>query len=279
MSVDQHRPPAWPVALTIAGSDSGGGAGIQADLKTFAALGAFGTSALTAITAQNTLEVRTALHLPPELVVSQIMAVVDDLRPRAAKTGMLANEGIILAISETLRWLPDLPVVVDPVAFTSTGYPLLEPEAIGSLKHELVPLATLLTPNLREASALAGMDEISNDDDMLRSAEAILKLGARAVLVKGGHRSDTADDLYMDGSSRHWFRAERVDTEHTHGTGCSLSAGIAAGLARGLPLKDAISNAKAFVRRGLETGYVVGEGRSPINHFHAYQDVIERMYP
>lgn len=279
MSENPTVQPGWPVALTIAGSDSGGGAGVQADLKTFAALGAFGTSAITAITAQNTREVRTALHLPPELVVGQIMAVVDDMRPRAAKTGMLANEGIILAISETLRGLQDIPLVIDPVAFTSTGYPLLELEAMGSLKSELIPLATLLTPNLREASALAGLDAISNDDDMVRSAEAILKLGAGAVLVKGGHRSDTADDLYMDGSSQHWFRAERVDTDHTHGTGCSLSAGIAAGLARGLPMLDAISNAKAFVRRGLEAGYLVGEGRSPINHFHAYQQVIERMYP
>lgn len=277
MSADQQLSPSWPVALTIAGSDSGGGAGIQADLKTFAALGAFGTSAITAITAQNTLEVRTALHLPPELVVSQIMAVVDDLRPRAAKTGMLANEGIILAISETLSRLPELPVVVDPVAFTSTGYPLLEPEAMGSLKQELIPLAALLTPNLREASALSGL-EITDDDGMLRSAEAILSLGARAVLVKGGHRSDTADDLFMDGSSQHWFRAERVDTDHTHGTGCSLSAGIAAGLARGLSIREAISNAKEFVRRGLETGFVVGEGRSPINHFHAHQQTVERMY-
>ncbi len=192
---------AWPAALTIAGSDSGGGAGIQADLKTFAALGAFGTSAITAITAQNTREVREALHLPPALVANQIRAVMDDMAPVAAKTGMLANEAIIQAVVEAIREYPDLQLVVDPVAFTSTGYPLLEASAMGTLRSELIPLATVITPNLREATALSGV-EISGDDDMRRSADVMLEQGAKAVFVKGGHRTDSADDLFVDGRNR-----------------------------------------------------------------------------
>ncbi len=268
---------AWPAAMTVAGSDSGGGAGIQADLKTFAALGVFGTSAITAITAQNTAEVRNALHLQPALVAEQMRAVIDDIRPRAAKTGMLANRTIIRAVVEVLHDHPQLPVVVDPVAFTSTGYPLLESDAIGSLQYELTPLALLITPNLREAAALSGV-EISDDDGMRRAAAILLERGARAVLVKGGHRSDSADDLYADGDGETWYRAEHLDTYHTHGTGCSLSAAIAAGLARDLPTREAIGRAKEFVYQGLKAGYAVGAGRSPINHFHAYQEFIERMY-
>lgn len=268
---------AWPAAMTIAGSDSGGGAGIQADLKTFAALGAFGASAITAITAQNTYEVREAFHLPPEIVVAQIQTVMDDIRPRAAKTGMLANASIVRAVARTLADYPELPVVVDPVAFTSTGFPLLEPDATDALVNELIPLAALVTPNMREAAAQSGV-EISNDDDMRRAAEIILQRGAKAVLVKGGHRIDTADDLFMDGTREEWLRAPRVQTDHNHGTGCSLSSGIAAGLARGKDLLEAVRAAKAFVHRGLETGYVVGKGRSPINHFHALEEVIERAY-
>ncbi len=268
---------AWPAALTIAGSDSGGGAGIQADLKTFAALGAFGTSAITAVTAQNTREVRDAFHLAPGLVAEQIRAVMDDIAPRAAKTGMLANRQIIAAVVETLDAYPDLHVVVDPVAFTSTGYPLLEADAMGILQNELVPRARLITPNLREAAALSGV-AIEGDDDMRRSAEIMLERGARAVLVKGGHRTDSADDLFTDGTTERWLRAEHIDTYHTHGTGCSLSAAIAAGIARGLALDAAITQGKAFVYAGLKHGYAVGGGRSPINHFHAHQPQIERMY-
>lgn len=268
---------AWPAAMTIAGSDSGGGAGIQADLKTFAALGAFGTSAITAITAQNTYEVREAFHLPPEMVVAQIQTVMDDIRPRAAKTGMLANVDIVRAVARTIADYPDLPVVVDPVAFTSTGFPLLEPDANDALINDLIPLAALVTPNLREATSQTGI-EIETDDDMRRAGYLILERGAKAVLVKGGHKHGSADDLYIDGTREEWLRAPRIDTPHTHGTGCSLSSGIAAGLARGMDLLDAVRGAKAFVHRGLETGYVVGKGRSPINHFHALEEAIERAY-
>lgn len=276
MPVPRGTPP-WPAAMTIAGSDSGGGAGIQADLKTFAALGAFGTSAITAVTAQNTAEVREALPLPPDLVVNQISAIMDDIKPRAAKTGMLANAAIIRAISIYLADTPDLALVVDPVAFSSTGFQLLADDALAVLRDELIPQARLVTPNLREAAAQSGI-EIHGQDDMRRAGEIILSQGAKAVLVKGGHLEDTADDLFLDGTREEWLRAERVETENNHGTGCSLSAGITAGLARGLSLLEAIKRSKAFVHQGLVSGYSVGAGRSPINHFHEFTAEIERMY-
>ncbi len=265
--VDPEPTHPWPAALTIAGSDSGGGAGIQADLKTFAALGVFGTSAITAITAQNTLEVRQALHLPPELVVAQIMAVYDDIHPKAAKTGMLANDEIVRAVTAAIADLPDLTLVVDPVMFTSSGYQLLSDDAMESLRGGLAPLAALVTPNLREARAMTGI-QIENDADMQRAAEAMLSMGIQATLIKGGHRTDSANDLYMDANQEHWFRAEHINTRHTHGTGCSLSAATAAGLALGLPMLEAITAAKEFVYGGLLHGYPVGAGTSPINHFH-----------
>ena len=265
----------WPPVLTIAGSDSGGGAGIQADLKTFAAMHTFGTSAITAVTAQNTLEVRSALHLPPELVVEQIRAVVDDIQPRACKTGMLANAAIVNAVADTLESIPSLPAVIDPVAFTSTGYRLLTPDALDILVARLFAGATLITPNLREAAAFTGVD-IVNDDDMRKAAEQLLELGAPAVLVKGGHRADNADDLFADGTTERWFRAPHIDSRATHGTGCSLSAAIAAGLAKGTPLVDAIVAAKTFVHDGIVNGYQVGAGHAPINHFYAYDRLLRK---
>lgn len=264
----------WPPALTIAGSDSGGGAGIQADLKTFAALHTFGTSAVTAITAQNTVSVRSALHLPPELVVAQITAVVDDIQPQAAKTGMLANKDIVVAVAETLHSQPQLPVVVDPVAFTSTGYPLLTPDAIDVLAGLLFARAALITPNLREAASFTGLT-VTNDDEMRRAADALLNMGAPAVLVKGGHRADSADDLFVDGRQERWFRAPHIATRCTHGTGCSLSAAVAAGLAKNLALVDAVAEAKVFVDAGIRAGYLVGAGHAPINHFFVLDYVNE----
>ena len=261
---------AWPPALTIAGSDSGGGAGIQADLKTFAALGVFGTAAITAITAQNTYEVRDVQVMSPEIVVSQIMAVYDDIRPRAAKTGMLANTGIVRALCETLDTLPDLPVVVDPVAVTTSGAPLLDDDAVEALRDELIPRAVLATPNIPEAETLSGIT-VANADDMLRAAEILMERGANAVLVKGGHREQDSDDLYVDAERREWLRAPHIDSTCTHGTGCSLSAAIAAGLAHGLPLFEAVQNAKEFVTEAIRHGYVVGRGHSPINHFYRFQ--------
>jgi hydroxymethylpyrimidine/phosphomethylpyrimidine kinase len=275
MSTTGPTPPTpWPPALTIAGSDSGGGAGIQADLKTFAALGVFGTSAITAITAQNTYEVRDVQVIDPAIVASQIMAVYDDILPRAAKTGMLANTEIVKIVCSTLDRISNMPVVVDPVAFTSTGARLLTDDAFEALRDELVPRAALITPNLREASALAGI-EIESADDMQRAGEILLERGAKAVLVKGGHRIGDADDLYLDDERREWLRAEHIETTCTHGTGCSLSAATAAGLAHGMPLFDAVRNAKAFITEAIRHGYVVGKGNSPVNHFYAFQYAFE----
>lgn len=264
----------WPPALTIAGSDSGGGAGIQADLKTFAALGVFGTSAITAVTAQNTYEVRDVQVMPAEIVVSQIQAVYDDIKPRAAKTGMLANTEIVLSVCATLDEMPDMPVVVDPVAFTSTGARLLTDDAFGALRDDLVRRSVLVTPNLREAEALSGIT-IDSADDMRHAGKLLLERGARAVLVKGGHRIGDANDLFISTDEEAWLRGEHIETTCTHGTGCSLSAAIAAGLARGLPLLDAVKAAKAFVTEGIRHGYVVGKGHSPINHFYQYQRSLE----
>lgn len=260
--------------MTIAGSDSGGGAGIQADLKTFAAFGVFGTSAITAITAQNTYEVRDVHILPAEMVASQIMAVYDDIHPLAAKTGMLANTEIVLAVCETIDKLGDLPVVVDPVAFTSTGARLLTDDAFEALRDDLVPRAILTTPNLREAEALSGV-EIETSDDMRRAAATLLERGANAVLVKGGHRVDDANDLFMDHNEEVWLFGEHIESTCTHGTGCSLSAATAAGLAKGQPLLEAVRGAKVFVTEGIRRGYVVGKGHSPINHFHRFPPCIE----
>lgn len=275
MSTSLNQPrDAWPPAMTIAGSDSGGGAGIQADLKTFAALGVFGTAAITAVTAQNTYEVRDVQVLTPEMVVSQIMTVYDDIRPRAAKTGMLANTEIVRAVCQTLDQLPELPVVVDPVAFTSTGTQLLTEDAFTALRDELIPRSALVTPNLREASALAGID-IEGEDDMRRAADVLMQRGARAVLVKGGHRNTDANDLFVDAEREEWLREEHIVSTCTHGTGCSLSAAIAAGLALDLPLFDAVRNAKAFITEAIRHGYVVGRGHSPVNHFYRFQPVRE----
>lgn len=265
---------AWPPAMTIAGSDSGGGAGIQADLKTFAALGVFGTSAITAITAQNTYEVRAVHVLPAEMVASQIKAVYDDIHPLAAKTGMLANTEIVLAVCKTIDQLADMPVVVDPVAFTSTGARLLTDDAFEALRDDLVPRAILTTPNLREAEALSGVT-IETADDMRRAGQVLLERGANAVLVKGGHRVGDANDLFLDGNQEVWLTGEHIESTCTHGTGCSLSAATAAGLAKGLPLLEAVRQAKAFVAEGIRQGYTVGRGHSPINHFHRYQRCIE----
>jgi hydroxymethylpyrimidine/phosphomethylpyrimidine kinase len=264
----------WPPALTIAGSDSGGGAGIQADLKTFAALEVFGTVAITAVTAQNTHEVRDVQVMSPEMVIGQIRAVYDDIRPLAAKTGMLANNGIVMAVCATLDDLADLPVVVDPVAFTSTGARLLTDDAFTALRDELVPRSVLVTPNLREAAALAGIS-IDSSDDMRRAGNILLERGASAVLVKGGHSIGNADDLFMTTSDEIWLRGVHIETTCTHGTGCSLSAATAAGLARGMSLIDAVRQAKHFVTEGIRHGYVVGKGHSPINHFYKYQQLLE----
>jgi len=254
-----------PRALTVAGSDSGGGAGIQADLKTFAVLGVWGTSAITSVTVQNTRGVTGVSDVPAEVVAAQIRAVADDIGVDAAKTGMLSTASIVRAVADAFRAAGIGRVVVDPVFVSKHGDPLLRADAVAALRTELLPLATLVTPNLPEAAGLAGF-EVADRDAMARAAEAILAMGASAVLVKGGHLDDgRADDLFADGAGAQWLAGERIPTAHTHGTGCVLSAAITAHLARGLPLADAVRAGKAFVTDAIRHGLALGRGIGPVS--------------
>jgi len=256
----------WPIALTIAGSDSGGGAGIQADLKTFQAFGVYGTSAITAITAQNTLGVRAVHTVPLADVRAQIDAVVSDLRPGALKTGMLATAPLVSAVAEAIREHGLRRYVLDPVMVATSGDRLLDEDAVAALVRELLPLADVVTPNLHEAAILAETTVVTVDD-MRRAGARILELGASAALLKGGHLEGDAVDLLVDGRSEHVWRRPRIDTQHTHGTGCTLSAAIAAGLARGDALEAAIERAVRYVSRAIAAAPGLGKGHGPINHF------------
>jgi hydroxymethylpyrimidine/phosphomethylpyrimidine kinase len=257
------------IALTIAGSDSGGGAGIQADLKTFHQFGVFGTSVVTAVTAQNTTGVRAWHALPPELVTRQIDALADDLPPLAVKSGMLGSAQLVVAVAEGIarRRLPRY--VLDPVMVATSGDRLLERDAERLIAERLVPLATLVTPNLDEAAVLIG-DRVTAPGDMERAGRALLKLGAQAALVKGGHLPRDGDEivdvLVTDGAVRR-FTHTRLDTTSTHGTGCTLSAAIAAGLAHGRPLEHAVEDALDFVHRAIAAAPGLGKGHGPLNHF------------
>lgn len=258
---------ARPVAMTIAGSDSGGGAGIQADLKTFHAFGVFGTSAITAITAQNTLGVRAVETIAPEIVASQIRTVAEDLRPAAVKTGMLAEASIIEAVASTLKGLELPHLVVDPVMVAKSGDRLLAEDAIGALSASLLPLAEVVTPNLPEASILAARP-VKNLEDARAAAEHIVGLGAGSVLLKGGHfPSDRIVDIFFDGHDWEEWAEERIDTRHTHGTGCTLSAAICAGLAAGKNRIEAIRAAREFTREAIRTAPGLGGGHGPLNHW------------
>jgi hydroxymethylpyrimidine/phosphomethylpyrimidine kinase len=256
--------------LTIAGSDSGGGAGIQADLKTFAARGVYGTSALTAITAQNTVGVQGVFELPAAFVAQQIDSVMDDIGADAWKTGMLSNAEIIHAVAGRARHYRMERLVVDPVMVAKGGDPLLHEEARDALIGELLPLAYVVTPNHHEAGVLGGF-EVRSLEDMRRAAVAIHGLGVRYVVVKGGHlpASVAAVDVLYDGRAFETFEAERVDTPNTHGTGCTFASAIAAELAKGLPVGDAVRQAKAYltaaVRAAVDLG--IGHGHGPLNHF------------
>jgi len=258
-----------PVALTIAGSDSGGGAGIQADLKTFHAFGVFGTSAITAITAQNTLGVRSVHRIEPSVVADQIHAVAEDLHPAAAKTGMLADAQIIEAVAQALRETQLTRLVIDPVMVAKSGARLLQPDAVGALTIELLPLSEVITPNLPEAAILAGRP-VESVEDMKIAAQVLCERGAKSVLMKGGHLSgDTLVDIYFDGEEWHEWRDDRLDTRHTHGTGCTLSAAICAGLALGRPRSQAVEEARGFTRLAIETAPGLGAGHGPLNHWAA----------
>ena len=252
--------------MTIAGSDSGGGAGIQADLKTFQALGVYGASTLTAITAQNTLGVRAVHEVPVSIIAAQIDAVVEDIGVDAAKTGMLSSAEIIAAVADRVRhWGLNDRLVVDPVMVAKSGDRLLREDAVEALRRELLPLAAVLTPNLPEAEVLVGRS-IENDQDIREAARAILDLGPRAVVVKGGHRTGDADDVLFDGREFHVLHAERVDTPNTHGTGCTFSAAIAAYLAQGLDVVDAVQHAKAYLTEAIRRSGPLGRGHGPVAH-------------
>jgi len=252
-------------ALTIAGSDPSGGAGIQADLKTFHQFGVYGQAAITLVTVQNTRAVERVECLPPDLVAQQIAAVVNDIRPAAAKTGALGGRAIVDVVAEAAGSF-DFPLVVDPVMISKHGAALVPEEAREAIRLRLVPRAFLLTPNLSEAEALAGM-EVRSVDAMRRAARRLNEMGARAVLVKGGHLESSATDVLFDGRSFREFRAERVETNHTHGTGCTYSAAITAGLARGKALEEAVGAAKQFIDAAIRTNPGLGGGSGPVNHW------------
>jgi hydroxymethylpyrimidine/phosphomethylpyrimidine kinase len=256
-------------ALTIAGSDSGGGAGIQADLKTFSALGVYGTTALTAITAQNTVDVTAVFELPPDLVAAQIDAVVSDIGADAVKTGMIANSEIIRVVAAKIREHGLTSLVVDPVMVAKSGDRLLREDAVQALRTELLPLATVVTPNLPEAEVLTDRPA-SSLDEMREAARAIVGLGARSVVVKGGHLAGDAIDVFYDGDRMVELPARRIDTTSTHGTGCTLASAIAALLARGEPLDEAISGAKVYLTAAIERAFPLGHGHGPVHHFHRF---------
>ena len=253
-------------ALTIAGSDSGGGAGIQADLKTFQAFGVFGTSAITAVTAQNTLGVHAVFALSPALVRAQIDAVVSDIGAEAVKIGMLANADIARAVAEAIRVHSLRSVVLDPVMVAKGGASLLDEDAISVLRSTLMPLAAVVTPNTLEAEILAGV-RIASTADMIAAGKALVALGARAALVKGGHLADgPAVDVLVDGHTVVELAADRLVSRHTHGTGCTFSSAIAARLARGDSLEMAAQTAKAYVTRAIATAPGLGHGHGPLRH-------------
>lgn len=255
-----------PRALTIAGSDSGGGAGIQADLKTFSAYRVFGMSVLTAITAQNSVGVQGVENLPPAFVAKQLESVLSDFGTDAAKCGMLSTAGIIRAVAAKLKEHRVEKLVVDPVMIAKSGDPLLEPTAREALVAELLPLALVVTPNLHEASALAELT-VATREEMEEAARRIAKLGPRHVLVKGGHLKGEAVDILFNGREFTAFSAPRIDSTNTHGTGCTFSAAIAAGLALGRPLPEAVRDAKAYVTQAIREGFALGRGVGQLRHF------------
>lgn len=263
-----------PVALTIAGSDSSGGAGIQADLKTFAACGVYGASAITALTAQNTRGVTGIHDVPPDFITAQIDAVFSDLDVKAVKIGMVARREAIEAIVASLdRWSPQH-VVVDPVMVATSGDRLLSPDAVDALRAKLFPRASLITPNLPEAAALLNEAIAEGEADIARQGRALLALGCPVVLVKGGHgHGPESTDYLIDNNSLIRLAAPRVATSNTHGTGCSLSSAIAAGLAKGRDLEAAVRDAKAYVSAAIAAAdrLQVGHGHGPIHHFHAFE--------
>ena len=255
-----------PKALTIAGSVSGGGAGVQADLKTFSAYRVFGMSVITAVTAQNSLGVQAVDCLPPSLVARQLSSVLEDFGADAAKCGMLGTAAVVEAVAEGLLARPVVRLVVDPVMAATSGDALLAPDALRAVTLHLLPLALVVTPNLPEAEALAGMP-VSCRADMEEAARRIHRVGPRHVLVKGGHLKGDAVDLLYNGREFTAFQAPRIESDNTHGTGCTFSAAITAGLAQGRPLAEAVRDAKAYVTRAISEGFSPGRGAGLLRHF------------
>ncbi|MEP6601999.1 MAG: bifunctional hydroxymethylpyrimidine kinase/phosphomethylpyrimidine kinase [Nitrospirota bacterium] len=254
--------------LTIAGSDSGGGAGIQADIKAMSANGVFAMSAITTVTAQNTEEVTDVFELPLSIIAAQIDAVFDDFDVSAVKTGMLSSAEIVKVVAKLLKPQNVTNLVVDPVMIAKSGHRLLKPDAVEALMHELIPLALVVTPNIHEAQQLSGI-EIKTLNDARRAAKIIHRLGCRHVLIKGGHLlEDRATDLLYDGRFFELFKSEFIDTPHTHGTGCTFASAIAAHLALGKPLTQAVTAAKAYLTEAIRHGLAIGHGKGPTNHFY-----------
>lgn len=258
-------------ALSIAGSDPSGGAGIQADLKTFSARGVYGMCAITALTAQNTTGVSGVHLVPPAFVADQIRAVFADVRVGAVKIGMIANAEIANAVADVLQDHTDIPIVLDPVMIAKGGHSLLEPDAVTAMKTRLLPLANILTPNLPEAACLLGQSEARTRAEIEAQGRALLLLGPDAVLMKGGHlQGGDSPDLLISKSSTTWFEGKRIDTKNTHGTGCTLSAAIAAEIAKGVEINAAISNAKTYLLGAISAAddLQIGAGHGPTHHFH-----------
>ena len=256
-----------PIALTVAGSDSGGGAGIQADLKTFGALGCYGASVIVAVTAQNTLGVLDACELPISNIAAQIDAVANDLHPDVVKTGMLSSAEIVTLVADKFNEHKMGPIVVDPVMVSETGAQLIAPEAVRLIVERLIPIADVVTPNAYEAEALTGV-KVTRLEDLYTAARAMLELGANCVIVKGGHiEGNAAIDLLLDDGGFQEFSAQRVDTANTHGTGCTFASALAAQLAFGMDVRKAADSAKRYVTDSIINSFPVGSGKGPLSHF------------
>lgn len=253
--------------LTIAGSDSSGGAGIQADIKTITAHKMYAMSAITALTAQNTTGVYGVMDATPDFVKNQIDCIFSDIRPDAVKIGMVSNIEIIEAIAEKLKEYKAENVVVDPVMVATSGSRLISDDAMETLINKLLPLGSIITPNIPEAEVLSGIN-IKSEEDMIKAAEIISKDIDGAVLIKGGHYDDNANDLLFDKGNIHWFKGKRIDTKNTHGTGCTLSSAIACNLAAGYSKEESIKNAKEYITGALKDGLDLGKGSGPLNHMY-----------
>lgn len=254
-------------ALTIAGSDSSGGAGIQADIKAMSALSVFGMSVITAVTAQNTREVRSVQNIDLEIIRDQIEAVFDDIQVDAVKIGMLANAETVNVVAQSLQKYNPKYIVVDPVMISKGGHYLLEESAVNALVKELLPLATLITPNIPETEVLVG-SSVQTDDEMYKACIRLKEMGPKTVLIKGGHLTGDSNDLYYDGEDFHWLNSKRIETKNTHGTGCTLSSAIAANLAKGATMLEAVTSAKSYITTAITHSLELGSGHGPTHHFY-----------